>query len=124
MGPIHYAQDPQTSFFTQTFIKNGSHDTIHTFKNYFTTVLLVFSFQQNKRYLNTPFYNSPYINDFIFQNTAKYYSFIYYSLSLSLSLFNPQPNVPFEEFTSRVMIVPKQQGEKPRHLASLPKRYL
>ena len=48
MGPIHYAQDPQTSFFTQTFIKNGSHDTIHTFKNYFTTVLLVFNFQQNK----------------------------------------------------------------------------
>ena len=151
MGLIHYAQDPQTSFFTQTFIKNGSHDTIYTFKNYFTTVLLVFSFQQNKRYLNTPFYNSPYINAFIFQNTAKYYSFIYYSLSLSLSLSlssthnpmtslllslylllplfnpqppNPQPNVPFEEFTSRVMIVPKQQGEKPRQLASLPKRYL
>ena len=94
MGPVHYAQDSQISFFTQTFIKNGYHDTIHTFKNYFTTVLLVFSFQQNKRYLNTPFYNSPYINALIFQNTAKYYSFIYYylSLSLSLSLFNPQPH--------------------------------
>ena len=26
-------------------IKNGSHDTIHTFKNYFATVLSVFSFQ-------------------------------------------------------------------------------
>ena len=26
-------------------IKNESHDTIHTFKNYFVTVLLVFSFQ-------------------------------------------------------------------------------
>ena len=26
-------------------IKNGSHDTIHTFKNYFTTVLSVFNFQ-------------------------------------------------------------------------------
>ena len=26
-------------------IKNGSHGTIHTFKNYFTTVLLIFSFQ-------------------------------------------------------------------------------
>ena len=25
-------------------IKNGSHDTIHTFKNYFVTVLSVFSF--------------------------------------------------------------------------------
>ena len=26
-------------------IKNGSHDTIHTFKNYFATVLSVFNFQ-------------------------------------------------------------------------------
>ena len=26
-------------------IKNGSHNAIHTFKNYFTTVLLIFSFQ-------------------------------------------------------------------------------
>ena len=26
-------------------IKNGSYDTIHTFKNYFTTVLSIFSFQ-------------------------------------------------------------------------------
>ena len=26
-------------------IKNGSHDTIHVFKNYFAIVLLVFSFQ-------------------------------------------------------------------------------
>ena len=26
-------------------IKNGSHDTIHTVKNYFATVFLVFNFQ-------------------------------------------------------------------------------
>ena len=26
-------------------IKNGSHSTIHTFKNYFTTVLSIFNFQ-------------------------------------------------------------------------------
>ena len=30
-------------FFNKTFIKNGSHDTIHIFKNYFTTVFSVFS---------------------------------------------------------------------------------
>ena len=29
-------------------IKNGSYDTIHTFKNYFVTVLSVFSFSNNK----------------------------------------------------------------------------
>ena len=50
MGPIHCSRDPQTSFFTQTFIKNGSHVTIHTFKNYFTTVFSIFNFKQNKRY--------------------------------------------------------------------------
>ena len=31
-----------------------SHNTVNIFKNYFTTVFLDFSFQQNKRYLNTP----------------------------------------------------------------------
>ena len=32
-------------------IKNGSHDTIHTFKNYFVTVFSVFSFSNNKHSL-------------------------------------------------------------------------
>ena len=41
--PVHYSRDPQTSFFNKTFIKNGSHDTIHTFKNYFVTVFSVFN---------------------------------------------------------------------------------
>ena len=35
-------------------IKNGSYDTIHTFKNYFATVLLVFSFSNNKLNPNGP----------------------------------------------------------------------
>ena len=43
MGPVHCSRDPQTSLFSNFFIKNGSHNTIHTFKNYFTTVF--FSFQ-------------------------------------------------------------------------------
>ena len=48
--------DPQISFFINFFIKNGSHSTIHTFKNYFTTVfsVLSFQFQQNKFYPNRP----------------------------------------------------------------------
>ena len=33
--------DPQISLFSNFFIKNGSHGTIHTFKNYFTTVFSV-----------------------------------------------------------------------------------
>ena len=37
--------DPQITFFSNFFIKNESHDTIHTFKNYFATVFFSFSFQ-------------------------------------------------------------------------------
>ena len=43
VGLMHCSWEPQTFFLTKTFIKNWSHDTIHTFKNYFTTVFLVFS---------------------------------------------------------------------------------
>ena len=48
--------DPQTSFFNNFFIKNGSHDTIHIFKNYFATVysVSVFSFSKNKLNPNGP----------------------------------------------------------------------
>ena len=48
--------DPQISFFINFFIKNGSHGTIYTFKNYFTTVIsaISFQFQQNKSYPNRP----------------------------------------------------------------------
>ena len=41
-GSMHYLWDPKTSFLNKTFIKNGFHDTIHTFKNYFVTVFSVF----------------------------------------------------------------------------------
>ena len=33
---------------------HGSHDTIHTFKNYFAIVFSVFSFSKNKLYPNRP----------------------------------------------------------------------
>ena len=41
MGPVHCSRDPQTSFLSNFFIKNGSHDTIHIFKNYFIIVFSV-----------------------------------------------------------------------------------
>ena len=40
----YYSWNPQTSFFSNFFIKNGSHGTIHIFKNYFTTVFFSFQF--------------------------------------------------------------------------------
>ena len=40
---VHYLRDLQISFFNKILIKNGSHDTIYTFRNYFVTVFSVFS---------------------------------------------------------------------------------
>ena len=47
---------PQITLFSNFFIKNGSHNTIYTFKNYFATVfsVSVFSFSKNKFNPNTP----------------------------------------------------------------------
>ena len=49
--------EPQISFFINFFIKNGSHGTIYTFKNYFAIVIsaINFQFQQNKSYPNRPY---------------------------------------------------------------------
>ena len=44
-APVHCSWDPQTSLFNNFLIKNGSHGTIHTFKNYFATIFSVFNFQ-------------------------------------------------------------------------------
>ena len=43
MGLMHCLWDLQTFYFTKIFIKNESYGTIHTFKNYFAIVFLVFS---------------------------------------------------------------------------------
>ena len=43
VGLVHYSRDLQTFFFNKIFIKNRSHGTIHTFKNYFATVFSIFS---------------------------------------------------------------------------------
>ena len=52
VGLVYCLRDPQISLFNNFFIKNGSHDTIYTFKNYFITVFLDFSFSNNKFNLN------------------------------------------------------------------------
>ena len=43
VGSMHGLWDTQTSFFNKSFIKNRSHNTIYTFKNYFITILSVFN---------------------------------------------------------------------------------
>ena len=59
---------PQIIFFSNFFIKNGSHGTIYTFKNYFTTIFSVsiFSFSKNKLNLNTPNYSCVYVLHCVF----------------------------------------------------------
>ena len=53
---MNSAGDSQISRFSNFLIKNGSHGTIYTFKDYFATIFLVFNFQfqQNKFYPNGP----------------------------------------------------------------------
>ena len=48
--------EPASTDFSKFFFKTRSHDTIHTFKNYFVTVFSVFS---RKRYPNIPQYPKP-----------------------------------------------------------------
>ena len=43
VGSVHCLRDPQIYFFNKIFIKNGSHNIIYTFKNYFATLFSVFS---------------------------------------------------------------------------------
>ena len=43
VGLVHCSWDSQTSFLSNFFIKNGSHGIIHTIKNYFVIMFLVFS---------------------------------------------------------------------------------
>ena len=59
-APFTYCSwDPQPLYAEKIF-KNGSHGTIHTFKNYFVTVFLIFSFQQNNLYPNEPLFFKKY----------------------------------------------------------------
>ena len=51
-APVHCSRDLKNSLFSNFFIKNGSHGTIYTFKNYFAIVFSVFS--KNKLYPNGP----------------------------------------------------------------------
>ena len=68
----------QITLFSNFFIKNGSHNTIYTFKNYFATVfsVSVFSFSKNKLNPNTPI-DSLYPFDHLYVSRVKFYNFLY-----------------------------------------------
>ena len=62
--PVYCSWVPQTSLFSNFFIKNRFHYTVYTFKNYFITVFLVsvFNFSKNKLNPNEPLYYLYYLN--------------------------------------------------------------
>ena len=78
-------------------IKNGSHDTIYTIKNYFATVFSVFSFQfsvfsNNKLNPNTPFVSLEEIRIFFFFIIFLYLDVIGFLLScytIGIYFFSP-----------------------------------
>ena len=48
VGLVYCLRYSQISLFNNFFIKIGSHDTVHIFKNYFTTLFSIFNFSNNK----------------------------------------------------------------------------
>ena len=78
--PVHCSWDPQTSFFSNFFIKNRSHGTIHTFKNYFATVFSVFSFQL---YPNGSFSNNSFFSILLCFLSSPFF-FIFFLLPLGI----------------------------------------
>ena len=50
-GPMHYSQDLQISLFSNFFIKNWSHGTIHTFKRTLRVYLDTVYFAETKNLL-------------------------------------------------------------------------
>ena len=55
-APVHCSRVPQITLFSNFFIKNGSHGTIYTFKNYFVTVFSVFRFSKMSSIQTDPKY--------------------------------------------------------------------
>ena len=63
---------PASIFFSKNNFKTRSHNTIHTFKNYFAIVFLIFS---NKRYSNRPYIYSMYTIMYI--QYTYFFNFVY-----------------------------------------------
>ena len=73
---VHCSRTHIFHFFINFFIKNGSHGTIYTFKNYFATVIsaISFQFQQNKFYPNRLII----VSQFIWEKNTPRASYLYF----------------------------------------------
>ena len=78
VGPVYCSRDPQVLILEKKILTRF-HGTIHTFKNYFTTIFSIFS---NKRYLNRLIINKMlYVIDSL--------SHCHFSRLLSLFVWSP-----------------------------------
>ena len=73
-----------TLFMHWLYTVHGSHDTIYTFKNYFSIVILVFNFSKNKLYPNRPYI---YIFLCIKSGTIFYFLIFYNHTILFLNVY-------------------------------------
>ena len=93
--PVHYSRIPQTSLFNNFLIKNGSHDTIHTFKNYIYYSVFSFQFQQNKLYPNGPYIINLDLNFYFSTYFSHYYTNVnglFFKTKISTFIFIVFPN--------------------------------
>ena len=101
VDPVYCLRNSQTSLFSNFFIKNRSHNAIHTFKNYFTIVFSIFS--KNKLYPNGPILWSSSIE--ILDNKAKVFK-----LGLTVRLGKPQIAQNYDPFNIKNRSMQKKQG--------------
>ena len=73
-----------TLFMHRLYTVHGSHDTIYTFKNYFSIIILVFNFSKNKLYPNRPYI---YIFLCIKSGTIFYFLIFYNHTILFLNVY-------------------------------------
>ena len=99
-APVHCSRVPQITLFNNFFIKNGSHSTIYTFKNYFATVFSVSvsvkinciqmdpKCQLSSKWCSFPIQNCIILNHVKAMSTYLYYSiFSYFILFLFFNLY-------------------------------------
>ena len=104
--------DSQIPLFSNFFIKNKSHGTIYTFKNYFVTVfsVSVFSFSKNKLNPNEPFVLHQYFTSawnqwsFIIPFRVIWLTYLLAILLFPISLLHLQATNISSSFPTRVQI--------------------
>ena len=92
--PMHCSRVSQTSLFSHFFIKNGFHCTIHTFKNYFATLFLIFSFSKISS-IQTDSKSGEVIGHWGWSGVRWKGGFLVYKYPINVCLFTKIPKLEF-----------------------------